>query len=85
MKLLLTLPIIALLSGCWKTIPTFPEPPKDLLESCGTLEKANSTELQEFLKTVVKNYEHYYVCKSKNDTWIQWYKESSKNYKEALK
>jgi len=85
MKILMTLPLIVLLSGCWKTIPTFPAVPDSFLESCEILQKAEDRELQAFLKTVVKNYETYYVCKSKNDNWIEWYKEASKNYRDATK
>jgi hypothetical protein len=85
MKLLMTLPLLVLLTGCWKTIPDFPTVPDSFLQSCEVLQKAETNELQGFLNTVVKNYETYYVCKSKNDSWIEWYKEASKNYKDATK
>lgn len=85
MKIFVGLALTLLLTGCWKTIPTFPAPPPSALESCGVLEKASEADLESFVKTVVKNYESYYLCKNKTDTWIKWYNDTSKNYKESMK
>lgn len=85
MKVLVLLPLIFLLSGCWKTIPTLPDPPPSVVQSCLPLEKANSAELEQFLKTVVHNYELYYLCSAKHENFVNWYKNVQKNYKEAQK
>lgn len=85
MKIFVGLVLSLLLTGCWKTIPTFPAPPPSAMESCPVLEKANDGDLESFVKIVIKNYESYYLCKNKTDTWIQWYNDTSKNYKESIK
>jgi len=85
MKNVLILCLALMLSGCWKTIPSFPEPPPSVLETCPVLEKTQDQDFESFLKIVVKNYESYYLCKNKTDTWIDWYNKASKNYKEATK
>lgn len=85
MKILLTIVLTLLLTGCWKTVPKFPEAPPTALESCSPLQKADTTDFESFLKIVVKNYETYYLCKNKTDTWIEWYNKTSTNYKEATK
>lgn len=85
MRILVGLVLTLMLAGCWKTIPAFPAPPPSATESCKVLEKATDQDLESFVKTVVKNYELYYLCKNKTDTWIEWYNNTSKNYKEATK
>lgn len=85
MKKILILCLALMLSGCWKTIPAFPEAPTAALITCPVLEKTQDNNFEDFLKIVVKNYESYYLCKNKTDIWIDWYNKTSKNYKEATK
>lgn len=85
MKLLLALPLVFLLSGCWKTIPNLPDPPPLIVESCVPLQKAESSQLEPFLKTVVENYNLYHLCSSKHEDLVAWYKAVQQNYKEAQK
>lgn len=68
---------ILFLSGCFSTAPiknSFPEVPKELLESCLDLKTTPETEkLSDVLTVVVDNYGQYHECKIKVDTWIKWY------------
>lgn len=85
MKILLVLPLAFLLSGCWKTIPSLPDPPPSLIENCENLQKAEDPQLEAFLKTVVQNYNLYHLCSIRHQDLVIWYKTVQKNYKEAQK
>lgn len=85
MKILLALPLAFLLSGCWKTIPALPDPPPSIVAGCESLQKAESLEIEAFLKTVVQNYNLYHLCSSKHEDLVLWYKTVQQNYKEAQK
>lgn len=85
MKVLLVLPLAFLLSGCWKSIPVLPDPPPSIVASCEPLQKAESSQLEPFLKTVVQNYNLYHLCSSKHEDLVVWYRSIQKNYKEAQK
>ena len=67
-----------LLAGC-STIQTpvattFPDVPKELLESCQELAKLDAdSKLSTVAKKVVFNYNMYYQCSIKTDAWIEWY------------
>jgi hypothetical protein len=59
----------------------FPEPPKEMLESCPNLQPAQKTsKLSDLLETVSNNYSSYYECKTKHDSWIEWYNDNKKIY-----
>lgn len=68
-----------ILSGCTTTMPittSFPTPPDVLMESCGPLNTINKEKvlLDEFLKTVLSNYEKYHMCADLVKNWQDWYK-----------
>lgn len=77
MKYILPL-LLVLLVGCstmqTPVATTFPDVPKELLESCQELTKleADAT-LSTVAKNIVFNYNIYYQCSTKNDAWIDWY------------
>lgn len=77
MKKFLTLVPIVFLAACSTVTPvkrTFPEVPKDLVETCPQLKQTEQTEkLSEVLRVVVDNYGQYHECKIKVDSWIEWY------------
>lgn len=78
MKTIIILATILLLSGCTTLVPIkqkFPDAPKSLLEKCPELNQAgeNSTDITEFLKVIITNYQLYYECSNKQDGWIDWY------------
>ena len=59
MKLIL-LAFMLSLTACSTTVPVtlkFPDQPVELKESCNPLKPASSTQIAEFTKTVVENYE----------------------------
>jgi hypothetical protein len=79
MKNLFLVPLIFVLSGCFfGTAPvkrSFPEVPKELMESCPDLKLVEKTEkLSDVLKVVTENYSQYHECRIKADTWMEWYK-----------
>lgn len=70
--------LVLALTGCSTTVPVhykFPEPPSNLaLEHCAKLEKLETdTKLSDIAKTVNKNYQEYWTCSIKLDSWIDWY------------
>ena len=74
-KIALLIPAF-LLTGCLQTIPKWPDVPTELLKACPDLQKAkdNDDKLSDLLITFTDNYKEYYDCKSKTDSWIEWYK-----------
>ena len=86
-KLLIT--VCLLLTGC-STIPTnvsmrWPKAPDGILISCPDLKQTSPTEkLSEVLPVIVDNYNEYYVCQTKVDSWIEWYN-SQKKISDSLK
>jgi hypothetical protein len=76
MKRLALLLGIVMLIGC-TTVPVvrkFPDAPKELMKSCPDLKQTQSTsKLSEVLTVVVENYGQYYECKTKADSWTEWY------------
>jgi hypothetical protein len=72
--------LLTVLVGCatiqTPVTTTFPDVPKELLESCQELAKldaATESKLSSVAKKVVFNYNMYYQCSTKNDAWIEWY------------
>jgi hypothetical protein len=63
----------------------FPEPPKEMLESCPNLQPVSpkTSKLSDLLETVSNNYSTYYECKSKFDGWVEWYNDNKKIYEEV--
>jgi hypothetical protein len=39
-----------------------------------------NTKLSDLLETVSNNYSSYYECKTKHDSWIEWYNDNKKIY-----
>lgn len=88
MKIKKLVPIIffLFLTGCSITpsLPKFPEPPKELMESCSDLKliPEGETKLSKTLDIVLQNYGMYHECATKTETWINWYTEQKKIYME---
>lgn len=79
-----------LLSACSTLVPVkphFPEAPKELFEKCPNLNQAdpNTQSVVELLKVVVENYELYYLCAIKQETWAEWYNAQRAIFEEAYK
>lgn len=52
-----------------------------MLESCPNLQPAQKTsKLSDLLETISNNYSSYYECKTKHDSWIEWYNDNKKIY-----
>jgi hypothetical protein len=88
MKAIITLPIVVLLSGCLATVPVkpkFPEPVTELMKVCPELKEitTGTTKLSETITVVTSNYAEYHLCRSKVDSWIEWYNEQKKIYDEV--
>lgn len=70
--------ILGCCSGCTTAVPVtakFPDAPgKGAMEACPDLKKlADGAKLSGVANTVTDNYETYYGCAVKSDTWIEWY------------
>lgn len=94
MRILTVFIFTLLLTGCgmFKQLvpvkpPPFPEPIKELTESCPDLKKieGNHVAIVDLLKIVVDNYTMYYQCSLKNDGWNEWYKTQREIYEKALR
>ena len=75
-----------LLTGCTTVVPVtqrWPEPPGlQAMQSCPNLQKLQTqTQLSDVAKTVSANYTEYWVCATKLDAWIDWYKQQEIIYK----
>lgn len=78
------------LSGCSTPVPVsakFPEAPgKNATQPCPQLEKLkNDAKLSDVANTVSLNYETYYGCAVKTDTWIEWYEVQKRIFENAGK
>jgi hypothetical protein len=78
-KILFSSIILVLLAGC-QSVPvqrTFPEPVKELMESCPELKStpADTTKLSDVISIVTQNYGQYHQCRAKVQLWIEWYNE----------
>lgn len=80
-----------LLSACASTaVPVkqkWPEAPKQLLEKCQSLLKAdpNKPAITDLLKTVIENYSLYYQCSAKVEGWNEWYIEQKQIFDNSNK
>ena len=87
---IVVLGILAMCSGCSTTMPVvarFPdEPGKAAMERCPQLTTVeNGVKLSELTKTVTMNYNTYYECAVKSDTWIEWYQIQKKIFEDIKK
>jgi hypothetical protein len=79
MKLLTSVLVVLILTGCASAVPIaikFPDVPTELMKECPDLKTVDpaSKKLSEILEVVVDNYGLYYDCKATTDDWIEWYK-----------
>ncbi len=84
------LALVFFLSACSTAVPVkqkWPEVPKELLEKCESLRKADTskTGITDLLKTVVENYSLYYQCSAKVEGWQEWYDGQKKIFESANK
>lgn len=80
-----TIILALLLTGCstlLPTAPTWPEVPKEITETCPTLQEVpeGTDKLSTVVETVTTNYGTYYECQAKHEAWVQWYKEQKRIY-----
>lgn len=88
MKLVITLMLTVMLSGCGlftkflPAKPKFPEPVPELTQPCPDLKQieGDKVAITDLLKSVVHNYTLYYQCSLKNDGWNEWYKQQKEIY-----
>lgn len=77
-----------LLTGCSTVVPihvSFPDAPKELEQPCKPLKTTNSSQLSEFTKTIVENYEQYHDCVAQENSWRTWYKQQKQLFEELDK
>jgi len=87
---LLFMILLATCSGCTTVVPVtakFPDAPgKGAMEQCPDLKKLNDgAKLSGVANTVADNYETYYGCAVKSDTWIEWYQIQKQIFESAGK
>jgi hypothetical protein len=82
--------VVFVLVGCASPVPVsakFPDAPgKSATTACPQLEKLkDDAKLSDVAKTVTLNYETYYGCAVKADTWIEWYEVQKRIFENAGK
>lgn len=82
--------ILTCCSGCTTVVPVsakFPDAPStSSMEKCPDLKKVqDGDKLSEVAGTVAENYETYYSCATKSDTWIEWYEIQKRIFESAGK
>jgi hypothetical protein len=89
---LVSLLAVLSLSGCGlftQAVPVkrnFPEAVPELMKKCEdlkTIPAGDKVAITDMLKTVVENYQLYYICSSKVDGWQDWYIEQKKIFDEV--
>lgn len=90
MLLCVVLFVLACCTGCSTVVPVtakFPDAPgKGSMEKCPDLKKLqDGVKLSGVAETVTDNYETYYNCAVKTDTWIEWYEIQKHIYENAAK
>lgn len=86
----LVIMLILAITGCSTVVPVsakFPDAPgKGAMERCPQLEKLqDGAKLSDVATTVTINYETYYNCAVKSDTWQEWYQIQKSIYEKAGK
>ena len=86
----LPIALTLVLTACGTAIPIvakFPdEPGKAAMTKCPQLTTVdNGVKLSELTKTVTINYNTYYDCAVKVDTWIEWYQIQKKIHEDIGK
>ena len=82
--------VMFVLTGCSTPVPIsakFPDAPgKNATVACPQLEKLkDDAKLSDVANTVALNYETYYGCAVKADTWIEWYEIQKRIFENAGK
>ena len=83
--------ILFMLSACSSTkvpvVAKFPEEPgKAAMEKCPQLTTVeNGVKLSKLTETVTMNYNTYYECAVKVDTWQEWYQIQKKIFEDIKK
>ena len=83
MKYLVLALTVLSLTGC-VNVPVkrkFPDAVPELMQKCEdlrTIPSGDKVAITDMLKTVVENYQLYYICSSKVDGWQEWYTEQKK-------
>lgn len=80
MRLLLSLALAGLITGCSTTVPVtakFPQVPELITKPCPDLKKIDpaTATLSEISKTITNNYTLYYECAVKVDAFSKWHQE----------
>lgn len=85
MKKIVLLITALLIVGCTSVpiVPKWPEVPEDLIKACPDLERVDpqNDKLSTIVEVVTDNYQQYYECKAKVDSWIEWYQGQQKIWK----
>lgn len=86
----LVIMVILAITGCTTAVPVtskFPEAPgKGSMERCPDLNKLQEgAKLSDVANTVTINYETYYSCAVKSDTWQEWYEIQKRIFESAGK
>jgi hypothetical protein len=84
-RLAIILPFM-LLAGCATPVPVtpkWPPVPAEFLSSCPDLKTIDpkNDKISAFVETVADNYNQYYQCGDKVNSWILWYNEQQKLWK----
>lgn len=71
---------LILLTGCTTVVPVtqkWPAPPGlQSTQGCPDLKKLETDpKLSQVARTVSDNYTEYWICATKLDAWIEWYKQ----------
>lgn len=82
--------VVFVLVGCSTPVPVsakFPDAPgKSATVPCPQLQKLkDDAKLSDVANTVALNYETYYGCAVKADTWIEWYEIQKRIFENAGK
>lgn len=87
MKFLSLIVLTLVLAGCANTAPVkpkFPDTAAELMVGCPELKEtpAGTTKLSEVVVIITQNYKEYHICRSKVDSWIEWYGQQRKIYED---
>ena len=88
MKTAIAFLAVICLAGCSTVVPIkpkkqeFPQPIPQIMESCPDLKQTpvETTKLSDTIVVISENYALYHECRTRVDTWIEWYNEQKKIY-----